>query len=98
MTARAARVRCSRPRAASPSAPTLSPSHGAAREKVRTDAGAAQREPAIKPWPSPPRISPELIAYHKHRAHRLRSRVLRRTLWRAWRRMSCLVQRLVRIS
>jgi hypothetical protein len=41
----------------------------------------------VEPWPQLVKISPELIAYHKHRAHRLRSRAMRRAIRRAYRRM-----------
>jgi hypothetical protein len=49
------------------------------REETATDPAG------IEPWPKLAEVSPELIAYHQHRAHRLRSRAMRRTILRAYR-------------
>jgi len=75
-----------------PSPPlALEPRRRIARDDIQ--AKAAERVPAVAPWPQLTGISPELIAYHKRRAHRLRSRALRRTLYRTWRRVAVLVPR-----
>jgi hypothetical protein len=51
-------------------------------------------EPAgVEPWPKLAEISPGLIAYHQHRAHRLRSRAMRRAILRAYRWMAGLWRR-----
>jgi hypothetical protein len=69
------------------SIPTLDllPFQQITREETETDPAAV--EPLLEPWPQLARISPELIAYHRHRAHRLRSRAMRRAIRRAYRRL-----------
>ena len=51
-----------------------------------TEARVISPEPWLEPWPpAPERILPDLIAYHRHRAHRWRARVMRRAIRSVWR-------------
>jgi len=62
----------------------------------RDDIRAGLRKPLGEAWRRPPRVTPELIAAYRQRAHRLRSRMLRRAIFRAWRRIAGLLRRVVR--
>jgi hypothetical protein len=63
---------------------------------VRTVRDGGDRDPAIEAWPRFVEVSPELIAYYRQRAHRLRARALRRMIYRVRRRITALARWLVR--
>jgi len=83
VTASARRVAHAQPRRAS--IPTLDLLALLEITREETETKPADDERRVEPWPTLAKISPELIAYHKRRAHRLRSRVMRRAMLRVYR-------------